>query len=179
MPLFFHVFKSIESRAFLKNWLERSSPRISLCILSTNTATMVHLSSITRTNTQGQTPASPSSPVPAQRVRRTPTAPLKLYHGEESYTTSVYGSRFAAEDLPKDEMPEVEMPKEVAYRLIKDELSLDGNPILKYYSRPGSPVVELIWLTGLALAWLRLSRLTWCVSLPLLRLELLAREKGE
>ncbi|KAI9883903.1 MAG: hypothetical protein M1823_004317 [Watsoniomyces obsoletus] len=48
------------------------------------------------------------------------------------FTTSVYGSRFAAQDLPKLEMPEQEMPREVAYRLIHDDLSLDGNPILKY-----------------------------------------------
>ena len=47
------------------------------------------------------------------------------------FTTSVYGSKFAAEDLPKHEMPESEMPKEVAYRMIKDDLSLDGNPMLK------------------------------------------------
>lgn len=51
---------------------------------------------------------------------------------EDVFTTSVYGSRFAAEDLPKFEMPEREMPKEVAYRMIKDDLSLDGNPMLKY-----------------------------------------------
>jgi glutamate decarboxylase len=50
---------------------------------------------------------------------------------EDSFTTTVYGSRFAAEDLPKHEMPEKEMPKEVAYRMIKDDLSLDGNPMLK------------------------------------------------
>jgi glutamate decarboxylase len=56
---------------------------------------------------------------------------LKLHEHDDCYTTSVYGSRFAAEDLPKHEMPDDEMPKEVAYRLIKDELSLDGNPILK------------------------------------------------
>ena len=49
----------------------------------------------------------------------------------DEFTTSVYGSRFAAEDLPKTEMPEREMPKEVAYRMIKDDLSLDGNPLLK------------------------------------------------
>jgi glutamate decarboxylase len=49
-----------------------------------------------------------------------------------TFTTSVYGSKFAAEDLPKNEMPENEMPKEVAYRMIKDDLSLDGNPMLKY-----------------------------------------------
>ena len=50
----------------------------------------------------------------------------------DTFTTSVYGSKFAAEDLPKDEMPENEMPKEVAYRMIKDDLSLDGNPMLKF-----------------------------------------------
>jgi glutamate decarboxylase len=51
---------------------------------------------------------------------------------EDLFTTSVYGSKFAAEDLPKHEMPEGEMPKEVAYRMIRDDLSLDGNPMLKY-----------------------------------------------
>lgn len=56
---------------------------------------------------------------------------------DDSFTTTVYGSRFAAEDLPKHEMPENEMPKEVAYRMIKDDLSLDGNPMLKYVFSPG------------------------------------------
>lgn len=56
---------------------------------------------------------------------------LQLANDEDSFTTSVYGSRFAALDLPRHEMPESEMPKEVAYRMIKDELSLDGNPMLK------------------------------------------------
>jgi len=32
---------------------------------------------------------------------------------EDRFTTSVYGSRFAAEDLPEHEMPDGEMPKEV------------------------------------------------------------------
>ena len=49
----------------------------------------------------------------------------------DNFTTSVYGSKFAAEDLPKLVMPEESMPKEVAYRMIKDDLSLDGNPMLK------------------------------------------------
>lgn len=44
----------------------------------------------------------------------------------------VYGSRFALQQLPSMEMPEEEMPREVAYRMIKDDLSLDGNPMLKY-----------------------------------------------
>lgn len=51
--------------------------------------------------------------------------------GEDDFSTSVYGSRFAAQDLPAHEIPEKEMPRDVAYRLIKDELSLDGNPMLK------------------------------------------------
>jgi hypothetical protein len=52
----------------------------------------------------------------------------------DTFTTSVYGSRFASEDLPKYEIPEKEMPKEVAYRMIKDDLSLDGNPMLNLAS---------------------------------------------
>ena len=38
---------------------------------------------------------------------------------ENTITTSVYGSRWAGQDLPKHEMPQDEMPKEVAYRMIK------------------------------------------------------------
>lgn len=57
---------------------------------------------------------------------------LDMAEGSGQFTTSVYGSKFAAQDLPKHEMPEGEMPKEVAYRMIKDDLSLDGNPMLKY-----------------------------------------------
>lgn len=53
---------------------------------------------------------------------------------DDEVTASVYGSKFAAEDLPKHEMPESEMPKEIAYRMIKDELSLDGNPMLNLAS---------------------------------------------
>ena len=53
---------------------------------------------------------------------------------EDGPTISVYGSRFAAEELPTHEMPEREMPKEIAYRMIKDELSLDGNPMLNLAS---------------------------------------------
>ncbi|KAK3989592.1 pyridoxal phosphate-dependent transferase [Cladorrhinum sp. PSN332] len=66
-----------------------------------------------------------------QGVRK---AHLQLVNDEDSFTTSVYGSKFAARDLPKHEMPEGEMPKEVAYRMIKDELSLDGNPMLNLAS---------------------------------------------
>ena len=51
--------------------------------------------------------------------------------GEDEFSSSVYGSRFASEDMPAHELPDKEMPKEIAYRMIKDELSLDGNPMLK------------------------------------------------
>ncbi|KAK1749999.1 pyridoxal phosphate-dependent transferase [Echria macrotheca] len=59
---------------------------------------------------------------------------LQLANDDDCFTTSVYGSKFAASDLPRHEMPEREMPKEVAYRMIKDELSLDGNPMLNLAS---------------------------------------------
>lgn len=49
-------------------------------------------------------------------------------------SSSVYGSTFAASDLPKYEMPHNEMPKEIAYRMIEDHLSLDGNPKLNLAS---------------------------------------------
>lgn len=60
------------------------------------------------------------------------TLSLDLPQGEDAFYSSVYGSRFAAEQLPTNEMPEKEMPRDVAYRMIKDELSLDGNPMLKF-----------------------------------------------
>jgi glutamate decarboxylase len=53
---------------------------------------------------------------------------------EDEYTATVYGSRYAAEDLPRHEMPDKEMPPSVAYRLIKDDLTLDGTPTLNLAS---------------------------------------------
>ncbi|KAF2143289.1 uncharacterized protein K452DRAFT_268685 [Aplosporella prunicola CBS 121167] len=53
---------------------------------------------------------------------------------QDTVTASVYGSRFAAEDLPRHDMPEKEMPREVAYRMIKDDLTLDGTPTLNLAS---------------------------------------------
>ena len=37
----------------------------------------------------------------------------------QDLVASVYGGRFAAHGIPKHEMPEEPMPREVAYRLIK------------------------------------------------------------
>ncbi|WEW62000.1 glutamate decarboxylase [Emydomyces testavorans] len=67
------------------------------------------------------------------RLKRVDTIPLEEPQ-EHDFYSSVYGSRFAAEDLPMNEMPEKEMPRDVAYRMIKDELSLDGNPMLNLAS---------------------------------------------
>jgi glutamate decarboxylase len=64
-------------------------------------------------------------------VKRVDTIPLEAPK-EHDFYSSIYGSRFATEDMPMYEMPEKEMPREVAYRMIKDDLSLDGNPKLKY-----------------------------------------------
>lgn len=61
---------------------------------------------------------------------------INLHPDDEAddYTATVYGSRYAAEDLPRHEMPDKEMPPSVAYRMIKDDLSLDGNPTLNLAS---------------------------------------------
>jgi len=81
---------------------------------------MVHLSTIPH-----------EDEVNSKLVKAVKKVHLELCAEQDDFTTSVYGSKFAAHDLPKHEMPETEMPKEVAYRMIKDELSLDGNPMLK------------------------------------------------
>ena len=39
--------------------------------------------------------------------------------GPSDFSSTVYGSRYAACDLPKHEMPEEEMPRDIAYRMIK------------------------------------------------------------
>ncbi|BCS21181.1 glutamate decarboxylase [Aspergillus puulaauensis] len=46
----------------------------------------------------------------------------------------VYGTKYAAEELPLYVMNQSGMPADVAYRLISDELSLDGNPLLNMAS---------------------------------------------
>lgn len=76
---------------------------------------------------------------------------LKLEPNDEKdeVTASVYGSRFAAECLPTHEMPEKEMPKEIAYRMIRDDLSLDGNPMLNLASFVTTYMVRLCTLVPL------------------------------
>ncbi|KAL9084639.1 MAG: hypothetical protein Q9159_005120 [Coniocarpon cinnabarinum] len=84
---------------------------------------MVHLSSVRR-DSEIQAPI-------VEGVSKLSFIPENL---SDSIHTSVYGSSFAAQDLPKHAMPEKEMPKDVAYRLIKDDLTLDGIPTLNLAS---------------------------------------------
>jgi glutamate decarboxylase len=43
---------------------------------------------------------------------------------------SSYGSRFISTPVPKYEMPVEEMPASIVYRIIHDEMNLDGNPAM-------------------------------------------------
>lgn len=90
---------------------------------------MVHLSAINKDDS-GSAASIANDAVAhlTQKARST----LKLSSEEDSLTTSVYGSRFAEQELPRFTMPERAMPREIAYRMIKDDLSLDNNPKLKY-----------------------------------------------
>jgi len=49
---------------------------------------------------------------------------------QDEVNAPVYGSRFANQDLPCHDMPDGDMPRDIAYRMIKDHLTLDGNPVL-------------------------------------------------
>lgn len=89
---------------------------------------MVHLSNLPTPNGNGNGNGSEEDKL----ISAVKKVHLQLANDEDNFASSVYGSRFAGADLPRHEMPEKEMPKEVAYRMIKDELSLDGNPMLKY-----------------------------------------------
>jgi glutamate decarboxylase len=48
---------------------------------------------------------------------------------DDNFTTIVYGSKYAVLDLPKYEMPDEPMPKEVAYRMIKYVPVLKTHPL--------------------------------------------------
>ena len=92
---------------------------------------MVHLHSV-----EGDE-AADASPIPGLE-------PIKRdQYSDDDASCTIYGSRFAAEELPRHEMPEREMPKEVAYRLIKDDLTLDGNPVLNLASFVTTYMVHL------------------------------------
>ena len=98
---------------------------------------MVHLTSVPNDKAANAAP-----------VKGMENLKLEPNDAEDEVTASVYGSRFAAECLPTHEMPEKEMPKEIAYRMIKDDLSLDGNPMLNLASFVTTYMVcvcSLVW----------------------------------
>ena len=98
---------------------------------------MVHLTSVPNDKAANAAP-----------VKGMENLKLEADDTEDEVTASVYGSRFATECLPMHEMPEKEMPKEIAYRMIKDDLSLDGNPMLNLASFVTTYMVclySLVW----------------------------------
>ena len=125
-PFFFQLFRLTLTVPPLQNKSSSSSYITATSQLHTHpqvpnyTATMVHLASIPQDHEINQ-----------PLVKGMEKLNMGASSDSDTFTTTVYGSRFAAEDLPKHEMPESEMPREVAYRMIKDDLSLDGNPMLK------------------------------------------------
>ncbi|KFX89010.1 hypothetical protein V490_07281 [Pseudogymnoascus sp. VKM F-3557] len=122
-----------------------TSQQTQLTTTTTTTATMVHLTGIpTDSSIQPSRPVDAASKTPesgpvkhlGERLAKVVLAAREQseQQGLEQFMTSVYASKYAAQDLPKHEMPEGGMPKEVAYRMIKDETSLDGNPMLNLAS---------------------------------------------
>ncbi|KAJ0132039.1 Glutamate decarboxylase 4, partial [Colletotrichum tanaceti] len=96
---------------------------------------MVHLATVNTPSDSGSGPEDSATTADLKSVQqKLSKVQLQLADEDDCFTTSVYGSRFANQDLPRSEMPENDMPKEVAYRMIKDELSLDGNPMLNLAS---------------------------------------------
>ncbi|GJN74050.1 glutamate decarboxylase [Purpureocillium lilacinum] len=101
---------------------------------------MVHLAAIHHADgeppkaTDAASAGVGADPDAAAKLIEKKTHLLQLASYGDEFTTSVYGSRFAAQELPTTKMPECQMPREVAYRMIKDELSLDGNPKLNLAS---------------------------------------------
>lgn len=53
--------------------------------------------------------------------------------GEEGHTLA-YSTKYSKTPIPQYELPEGEMPSDVAYQLIHDELNMDGNPALNLAS---------------------------------------------
>ena len=58
----------------------------------------------------------------------------KPAESQQFSSSGVYGSKFAAVDLPAHHMNDEEMPANIAYKLIQDELALDGKPFLNLAS---------------------------------------------
>ena len=109
---------------------------------------MVHLSQVSRgasPDSQSKLDILPRAPTVSLANNGTSDVPTTTVDGE--VTTTIYGSRFAAQDLPDHELAEEEMPRDVAYRMIKDELSLDGNPKMKCVIPCAHQITKIYQLT--------------------------------
>ena len=107
-----------------------------------NLSIMVHLSTVTADSEQ-------EHPI----IKQLGDIKIDEWEDDDEETENIYGSKFANEGLPHNNIPDKEMPKEVAARLIRDHLrlasfavnrslgmvsdvclSLDGNPTLNLAS---------------------------------------------
>jgi glutamate decarboxylase len=84
---------------------------------------MVHLSTVHEQSGEHQPTVENKTKVVAE-----------LSELEDTHKTPIYGSRTAALELPRDTLPDDSMPNQTAFRMIKDELNLDGNPALNLAS---------------------------------------------
>ncbi|KAK5997786.1 Glutamate decarboxylase [Cladobotryum mycophilum] len=99
---------------------------------------MVHLSAVSRSRSRSPLPKE-TAPRDTLTVEQTggihkSLSQLRLASYEDEFSTSVYASRFAGQDLPKHKIPDCQMPRDIAYHMIKDHLSLDNNPKLNLAS---------------------------------------------
>lgn len=61
-------------------------------------------------------------------MKKSKSHPNSLDAGE--YLAPTYGGQWDIESVPKNQIPQKSMDPRVAYRLVADELGLDGNPLL-------------------------------------------------
>ena len=59
---------------------------------------------------------------------------LSPHRHHDTALTPRYGTRFLDSPIPRDALPHGQMPADVAYQLVHDELNLDGNPALNLAS---------------------------------------------
>lgn len=69
----------------------------------------------------------------------------------EDALTPTYGGRWCSESIPKHQLPESALLPETAYRIVMDELNLDGNPALNlasFVSTWMEPEAEKLFMHG-------------------------------
>jgi glutamate decarboxylase len=59
---------------------------------------------------------------------------VKHVQRDDAAHAATYSDRLFSREVPKHALPETSMPADAAYRLVADELNLDGNPALNLAS---------------------------------------------